>query len=76
MKLNFCSLSGGSSGNCCYPGNEFHGILINAGISEKCVCKFLKDIDIPIQTIMGILITHNHIDHIKELEVLSRRCSF
>ncbi|HPT21272.1 MAG TPA: MBL fold metallo-hydrolase [Bacteroidales bacterium] len=75
MKLNFCSLSSGSSGNCYYLGNGQNGILIDAGISAKSVCKFLKDIDIPIQNIMGILITHNHIDHIKGLEVLTRRYS-
>jgi phosphoribosyl 1,2-cyclic phosphodiesterase len=73
MKLNFCSLSSGSSGNCYYLGNEFHGILIDAGISATSIRKFLKNMDISIQTIMGVLITHNHIDHIKGLEVLTRK---
>jgi phosphoribosyl 1,2-cyclic phosphodiesterase len=73
MKLNFCSLSSGSSGNCYYIGNEFHGILIDAGISATSIRKFLKDMDISIQSIMGILITHNHIDHIRGLEVLTRK---
>jgi phosphoribosyl 1,2-cyclic phosphodiesterase len=73
MKLNFCSLSSGSSGNCYYLGNEFNGILIDAGISATSIRKFLKNIDIPMQTIMGVLITHNHIDHIRGLEVLTRK---
>jgi phosphoribosyl 1,2-cyclic phosphodiesterase len=73
MKLNFCSLSSGSSGNCYYLGNEFHGILIDAGISATSIRKFLKDMGISMQTIMGVLITHNHIDHIRGLEVLTRR---
>jgi phosphoribosyl 1,2-cyclic phosphodiesterase len=73
MKLNFCSLSSGSSGNCYYIGNEFYGILIDAGISATSIRKFLKDIGISIQTIMGVLITHNHSDHIKGLEVLTRK---
>ena len=73
MKLNFCSLSSGSSGNCYYLGNEFHGILIDAGISATSIRKFLKNMDIPMHTIMGVLITHNHIDHIKGLEVLTRK---
>ena len=73
MKLNFCSLSSGSSGNCYYLGNEFHGILIDAGISATTIRKFLKDMGISMQTIMGVLITHNHIDHIRGLEVLTRR---
>ena len=75
MKLNLCSLSSGSSGNCYYIGNEFHGILIDAGISATAIRKFLKDMDISMQTIMGVLITHNHTDHIKGLEVLTRKNS-
>jgi phosphoribosyl 1,2-cyclic phosphodiesterase len=75
MKLNFCSLSSGSSGNCYYLGNEFHGILIDAGISATSIRKFLKNMDISMQTIMGVLITHNHTDHIKGLEVLIRKNS-
>jgi phosphoribosyl 1,2-cyclic phosphodiesterase len=75
MKLNFCSLSSGSSGNCYYIGNEFHGILIDAGISASSIRKFLKDMNISLQTIMGVLITHNHIDHIRGLEVLTRKNS-
>jgi phosphoribosyl 1,2-cyclic phosphodiesterase len=72
-KLNFCSLSSGSSGNCYYLGNEFHGILIDAGISATAISKFLKNKDISMQTIMGVLVTHNHIDHIRGLEVLTRK---
>lgn len=75
MKLNFCSLSSGSSGNCYYLGNEFHGILIDAGISATSIRKFLKNMEISMQTIMGVLITHNHIDHIKGLELLTRKNS-
>jgi phosphoribosyl 1,2-cyclic phosphodiesterase len=73
MKLNFCSLSSGSSGNCYYLGNEFHGILIDAGISATSIRKFLQSVDISMQTIMGILVTHNHIDHIRGLQVLTRK---
>jgi len=73
MKLDFCSLSSGSSGNCYYLGNEFHGILIDAGISARSIHKFLKNINIPMQSIMGVLITHNHIDHIRGLEQLVKK---
>ena len=75
MNLNFCSLSSGSSGNCYYIGNEFNGILIDAGISATSIRKFLKDMNISMQTIMGVLITHNHSDHIRGLEVLTRKNS-
>lgn len=73
MKLKFCSLSSGSSGNCYYIGNEFHGILIDAGISATSIRRFLKQMDVSMQSIMGVLITHNHVDHIRGLEVLTRK---
>jgi phosphoribosyl 1,2-cyclic phosphodiesterase len=73
MKLSFCSLSSGSSGNCYYVGNESHGILIDAGISATSIRRYLKIMNIPVQTIMGVLITHNHTDHIRGLEVLTRK---
>jgi phosphoribosyl 1,2-cyclic phosphodiesterase len=75
MKLIFCSLSSGSSGNCYYLGNEFHGILIDVGISAGSIRKFLKSSGIPMSSIMGVLVTHNHMDHIKGLEVFTRKNS-
>jgi phosphoribosyl 1,2-cyclic phosphodiesterase len=73
MKLKFCSLSSGSSGNCYYLGNEFHGILIDAGISAGSIRSFLKHMGISMDTIMGVLISHNHLDHMKGLEVLTKK---
>jgi phosphoribosyl 1,2-cyclic phosphodiesterase len=73
MGLNFCSLSSGSSGNCYYLGNEYRGILIDAGISAGRIRKFLKGITVPISSVMGVLVTHNHVDHIRGLEVLTRK---
>lgn len=73
MRLIFYSLSSGSSGNCYYIGNDFHGILIDAGISAASIRRFLKEAGISMQTIMGVFITHNHTDHIKGLEVLTRK---
>jgi len=75
MAINFCSLSSGSSGNCYYLGNEFHGILIDAGISARSIRKFLENTGISMQTIMGVLITHNHIDHIRGVEGLAKKFS-
>ncbi len=73
--LNFFSLSSGSSGNCYYVGNESSGILIDAGISASNIRKFLSDKGISIKTVMGVLITHNHSDHVRGIEVLARRNS-
>ena len=75
MKLNFCSLSSGSSGNCYYLGNEFNGILIDAGIPAGTIRKFLNNKGVSMQAIMGVLVTHNHTDHIKGLELLTKKNS-
>jgi phosphoribosyl 1,2-cyclic phosphodiesterase len=75
MSLNFISLSSGSSGNCYYLGNDFHGILIDAGLSGSAIRKALKNSGISLQTILGVLITHNHTDHIKGLYQLTKKRS-
>jgi len=71
--LKFCSFSSGSSGNCYYLGNEFNGILIDAGIPAGNIRRFLKETGVSIDSIMGVLITHNHSDHIRGLELLTRK---
>jgi phosphoribosyl 1,2-cyclic phosphodiesterase len=71
--MKFCSLSSGSSGNCYYLGNEYNGLLIDAGIPAGSIRKFLKSKGISIQAIMGVLVTHNHTDHIRGLELLTRK---
>lgn len=73
MKLIFCSLSSGSSGNSYYLGNEYSGILIDAGIPAGNIRKYLKSIGISIHAVMGILVTHMHTDHIRGLDLLTRK---
>lgn len=73
MRVNFCSLSSGSNGNCYYLGNEFNGVLIDAGIPAGTIRKFLKDKGISLQAIMGVMVTHNHTDHIRGLELLTKK---
>jgi len=73
MYLEFCSLSSGSSGNCYYLGNGIHGILIDAGISGAAIRKSLKSLGISMQTIMGVLVTHNHSDHVRGLYQLTKK---
>ncbi|WP_461812825.1 MBL fold metallo-hydrolase [Faecalimonas sp.] len=71
MKL--CSIASGSSGNCIYVGSEHTNILIDAGISKKKIEEGLEKIGIPGEKLDGILITHEHSDHIQGLGVLSRK---
>lgn len=73
MSLKFCSLFSGSSGNASYIGTEKTHLLIDAGFTGKRVEQALKGIDIDPSMLDGILITHEHADHIQSAGVLSRR---
>lgn len=73
MKIKFCSLSSGSSGNCQYIEANNTRILIDAGFSGKRIETLLGSIDVCAKTIDAIFVTHEHIDHCKGVGVLSRR---
>lgn len=71
--LELCSIASGSSGNCICVGTDDCHVLIDVGISGKRVEQGLKSIDLKCEDMQGILITHEHIDHIAGLGVLARR---
>ncbi|MCM1284310.1 MAG: MBL fold metallo-hydrolase [Muribaculaceae bacterium] len=71
--LELCSIASGSSGNCICVGSDGHHVLIDAGISGKRIEEGLNSIDLKSQEMEGILITHEHIDHIAGLGVMARR---
>lgn len=64
-KYKFFSLGSGSSGNCYYLGNNDHGILIDAGVGIRKVLKTLREYGISFDKLRGVLVTHDHADHIK-----------
>ncbi len=71
MKLY--SIASGSSGNCIYVGSEAAHLLVDVGISGKKTEKGLKELDLTGRDIDGILITHEHADHIQGLGVIARK---
>ena len=71
--LELCSIASGSSGNSICVGNENTHILIDAGISGKRIEGGLNEFDLATKDMQGILITHEHIDHIAGLGVLARK---
>lgn len=71
MKL--CSIASGSSGNCIYVGGSDTNILIDVGISKKRIEEGLKEIGVSCESLDGILVTHEHSDHIQGLGVFSRK---
>lgn len=71
--LNFCSLYSGSSGNSFFVGTESTNILIDAGVSSRKIEKALDSLFIDPTSIKGILITHEHTDHVQGLGIFSKR---
>lgn len=65
--IKFLSLSSGSNGNCYYIGNEMVALLIDAGIGGRTIKKRLLQNNISPESIKFILVTHDHIDHIRHL---------
>lgn len=71
--MRLCSIASGSSGNCIYVGNDNTHLLVDTGISKKRIEEGLHTLGIKGEELDGILITHEHSDHIQGLGVLSRR---
>jgi len=71
--MKMCSLSSGSSGNCIFVGSEHTSLLVDAGISGKRTEAGLNTIGYTGTDIDGILVTHEHADHVKGLGVLARK---
>lgn len=73
IMFKFCSLFSGSSGNSSFIQTDTTKILIDCGESAKKIVNSLLDIGINIENINAILITHEHIDHVKSLGTLSKK---
>ncbi len=69
----FCPLASGSKGNCLYLGSENTKVLIDAGLSGKATLSKLAEIGVSIEEIDAILVTHEHGDHIRGLNILAKR---
>ena len=62
--MRLCSIASGSSGNCICVGSDDCHVLIDAGISGKRIENGLNSIDLKTADMQGILITHEHNDHV------------
>lgn len=71
-KVFFMSFGSGSSGNCSYVGDRRCGFLIDAGIDAKRVITDLRDNGIMPEQVKGIILTHDHHDHISQAYPLLR----
>lgn len=71
--VKFCSLYSGSSGNSIYLGTAQTHLLIDAGVSGVRIADALRELRVEPERIGGILITHEHTDHIKGAGIFSRK---
>lgn len=71
--LNFCSLYSGSSGNSLFVQTENSKILIDAGVSSKKIETALSGLEVDPASIDGILITHEHSDHVQGLGTFAKK---
>ncbi len=73
MGIKLCSLASGSSGNCIYVGGDDGGLLVDCGVSGKEIINNLKNIGVCNTTVKGILVTHEHSDHVRSVGIVSRK---
>lgn len=73
MRLEFCSLNSGSNGNATYIAAGNSRVLVDAGLSGRTIAASLQQLGVLPETLSGILVTHEHVDHIRGIGVLSRK---
>ncbi|WLV24667.1 MBL fold metallo-hydrolase [Aciduricibacillus chroicocephali] len=73
MTLRFSVLTSGSTGNAFYIESEQEKWLVDVGHSGKKMDALFKEADVDPYGLSGILVTHEHSDHIKGLGVLARK---
>lgn len=72
-RLQFISFGSGSSGNCSFLGDTDTGILIDAGVDADKVTAELSRNGIRMSSVKGIILTHDHGDHIRYVYTLLRK---
>ncbi len=73
MSLQFSILASGSTGNAFYIQSHEQRLLIDAGLSGKQMDLHFKTIGVDPATLSGILVTHEHSDHIKGVGIFARK---
>src|SRR5690554_1165897 len=73
MSLRFSVLASGSTGNAFYIESDQEKLLVDAGLSGKQLDHLFSKIHVDPASLSGILVTHEHSDHIKGLGVIARK---
>lgn len=73
MTMRFSVLASGSSGNAFYIETEETRLLVDAGLSGKQMDKLFSEVAVDPAKLSGILVTHEHTDHVKGLGIMARK---
>lgn len=71
--MKFSVLASGSTGNAFYIESEETRLLVDAGLSGKQIEGLMEQIGRSASDLNGILITHEHSDHVRGVGVMARR---
>lgn len=71
--MKICSLASGSKGNCFYLETGDTRVLIDAGLSLRETLLRMAETGIDAASINGVLVTHEHIDHIRSAGSYARK---
>jgi len=71
--MHLTTLASGSSGNAILVGENNRHLLVDCGISGKSLLHNLSQLNIADSEIEGIVVTHEHVDHIRGVGVLARK---
>ena len=66
-------LASGSAGNCTYIGDRHAGVLVDCGLSTRQILRRMDELGLGDAPIDGVLITHEHSDHIGGARVLANK---
>ncbi len=73
MSLFVTSLNSGSNGNCYYVGNNNEAVLVDVGLSCREFETRMKRLELDMNKVKAIFISHEHSDHIKGVQLVSKK---
>lgn len=73
MSLFITSLNTGSNGNCFYIGNGTEAVLVDVGLTCKETELRMQRLNLSMDSVKAIFISHEHSDHIRGLPVIAKK---
>lgn len=74
MGLKVFSIGSSSSGNSYIIKGGSTALLLDVGLSGKKIKEGISEVGLSLQDIQGILVTHEHVDHVKSVRMMAKNC--